>query len=149
MPKYFFALLTGILAAIAVVTAGSVAYLLMRGPAAPLSAKAPMRSSPELTYVPEEIGFPATGHPMITHVAIADLEGTGMPGILVCDATANRIGWIRQQPRGVFTEQFIGDPVQGPAHIAVCDMNGDGAPTCLWLAWARSCRTTTASGRSS
>jgi len=131
VPKYFFALLTGILAAIAVVTAGSVAYLLMRGPAAPLSAKAPMRSSPELTYVPEEIGFPATGHPMITHVAIADLEGTGMPGILVCDATANRIGWIRQQPRGVFTEQFIGDPVQGPAHIAVCDMNGDGRPDLL------------------
>ena len=122
-----------LLALLFVVTTGVVAFLLTRGPpSAPLGGSPPaIQARPALTYVPEAIGFPVEGHPMITHVAIADLEGSGLPGVLVCDATANRIGWIRQYPRGVFTEQFIGDPVQGPAHVSVCDVNGDGLPDLL------------------
>ena len=63
-----------------------------------MSASARIETRPDLTYVPQPIGFPIEGHPMITHVAIVDLEGSGLPGVLVCDATANRIGWIRQHP---------------------------------------------------
>lgn len=79
-----------------------------------------------LTYQPQPIGFPITDHPMITHVTVADLDQDGLQDILVCDATANRIGWIRQAPRGVFTEQFIGDPISGPAHVSVGDFTGSG-----------------------
>ena len=68
---------------------------------------------------------------MITHVAIYDLDGDGLPDILVCDATAGRVSWIRQFPRGVFTEYPLGDPIPGPAHVSVADINGDGKPDLL------------------
>ena len=118
-----------VLALIAAATVGGVLLLLTLKPAAPgptpaSSADAPAR--PALSYEWEPIGFPITGHPLITHVAIADLDQDGLMDVLVCDAAANRIGWIRQAPRGKFTEQFIGDPVQGPAHVTVCDLNGTG-----------------------
>jgi hypothetical protein len=130
VPKSFFVAVLGILALVA-----AAVYLLMSRPAprtevAPVSV-ASVPEDPAISYVAQPVGFPLEGRPMITHVAVADLEGTGMPGILVCDATANRIGWIRQSPRGVFTEQYIGDPVQGPAHVSVCDVNGDGRPDLL------------------
>ena len=117
------------LALIAAATVGAVLLLLMLKPAAPgptaaTSADTPPR--PALSYEWEPIGFPIKDHPLITHVAIADLDQDGLMDVLVCDAAANRIGWIRQSPRGKFTEQFIGDPVQGPAHVSVCDLNGSG-----------------------
>jgi hypothetical protein len=129
-------LVTGALALLAAVMAGLVAYLLMllmsEPPRAPNAVASPQAGAqPPLVYVPQAVGFPIGGHPMIAHVAVVDLEGTGLPGILVCDATANRIGWIRQGPRGVFTEQFIGDPVQAPVHVSVCDVNGTGLPDLL------------------
>jgi hypothetical protein len=134
VPKSNFAVVLGILALLAAVVAGIV-YLLVSRPApaaaAEVAAATGVREDPAISYVSQPVGFPLEGRPMITHVAVADLEGTGMPGILVCDATANRIGWIRQSPRGVFTEQYIGDPVQGPAHVCVCDVNGDGLPDLL------------------
>lgn len=133
MPKSFFAIVLGALALLAAIVAGLVVFLLMRAPpqGAVTGLPPPAPSDPSIVYVAQPIGFPVEGHPMITHVAVADIEGSGLPGVLVCDATANRIGWIRQQPRGVFTEQFVGDPVEGPAHVAVCDVNGDGRPDLL------------------
>ena len=134
VPKSFFAGVLGILALLAAVGAGMVYFLMSRpvsvAPAAPAAA-AGVPEDPAFAYVSQPVGFPLEGRPMITHVAVADLERTGMLGILVCDASANRIGWIRQSPRGVFTEQYIGDPVLGPAHVSVCDVNGDGLPDLL------------------
>jgi hypothetical protein len=130
MPKSFLAAVIWFLALLAAITAGLVVFLLTRVPDAP-GPVAVSAQDPVLTYFPQPIGFPLEGHPMIAHVAVADLEPSGLPGVLVCDATANRIGWIRQYPRGVFTEQFIGDPVQGPAHVSVGDINGDGLPDLL------------------
>lgn len=68
---------------------------------------------------------------MITHVAIYDLDGDGLADVLVCDGTANRVSWIRQFPRGIFTEYPLGDPISGPAHVSVADINGDGKPDLL------------------
>ncbi len=119
----------GVIALVAAATIGIVLGVLLLkspapGPAVPGAVTAPV--SPALSYEWEPIGFPIKGHPLITHVAIADLDQDGFLDVLVCDAGANRIGWIRQAPRGVFTEQFIGDPVAGPAHVSVCDFNGTG-----------------------
>jgi hypothetical protein len=119
----------GALALVAAATVGGVAFLLLLKPPppGPASGAAPDASvRPALSYDWEPIGFPITGHPLITHVAIADLDQDGLQDVIVCDAAANRIGWIRQFPRGVFKEQFIGDPVSGPAHVSVCDLNGTG-----------------------
>ena len=47
--------------------------------------------------------------PLIAHVAVVDLDRDGLGDILVCDALRGVVGWIRQAPRGVFTEQTIAE----------------------------------------
>ena len=42
---------------------------------------------------------------MISHVAIADLDGDDLRDVIVCDAYRNIVAWVRQSPRGTFTEQ--------------------------------------------
>jgi FG-GAP-like repeat len=121
----------GALGLLAVIALGTLAFVLTRPPERSDGAMtAPTTPStagtPALAYSPQAIGLPVVGHPVITHVAIADLDQDGLMDVLVCDATANTVNWIRQFPRGVFTERPIGDPVPGPAHVAVCDLNQDG-----------------------
>ncbi|HEX2854372.1 MAG TPA: VCBS repeat-containing protein [Opitutaceae bacterium] len=126
-------LLVGILAFAALATVAALAFLLLRNPAVPTrsaTAANPPRPAP-LAYAAQPLGFPVTGNPVITHVALADLDQDGLLDVLVCDAKANAIGWIRQFPRGVFTESIVGDPVQGPAHVTVADLNQDGRPDLL------------------
>jgi hypothetical protein len=72
------------------------------------------------------IGSAPAGTPWITDLLIVDLDGDGLKDILVCDGKRNRVTWIRQVKLGVFEEQDIGDPVAGPAHVEVADLNGDG-----------------------
>lgn len=124
-------ILLGALALLALGVGGILLFLVVRPPAAPPVARPAAAAVFVPPYDHEAIGLPAVGHPMITHVAIADLDQDGLPDILVCDAAANRVGWIRQYPRGTYTERFIGDPVPGPAHVSVCDLNGDGRPDLL------------------
>ena len=45
--------------------------------------------------------------PQIAHVAIADLDGDGLPDILACDALRHRVAWIRQHPAGTWTARSI------------------------------------------
>jgi hypothetical protein len=73
------------------------------------------------------IGSPPQGdeRPQISHVAIADLDRDGLMDVLVCDALRNLIGWIRQSPRGTFTEQ-IAAKVPAPAHVEAVDFDRDG-----------------------
>jgi hypothetical protein len=117
----------GFLAAVAV---GVLVFLLLRRPPTPagpaVAATPPTEKPPALTYVPQAIGLPVEEHPMICHVAIHDLDGDGLSDILLCDGIANRVDWIRQSPRGVFTEYPLGDPIPGPAHVSVADINADG-----------------------
>ena len=62
--------------------------------------------------------------PLIAHVAITDLDADGLPDIVVADAAANRVTWIRQGPAGRFTERTLAE-VAGPAHLLVVDFDRD------------------------
>lgn len=130
------AALFGVLVLLAAGAVGVMVYLLLRTPpsavTAPIASSTAAASPPSrLRYVPEPVGRPVEGHPVITHVCITDLDADGLADILVCDATANQVDWIRQSPRGVFTESPLGDPVAAPAHVSVCDLNQDGRPDLL------------------
>ena len=63
--------------------------------------------------------------PQIAHVAIVDLDRDGLMDVLVCDALRNLLGWIRQAPKGTFTEQTIAG-VAAPAHVEAIDFDRDG-----------------------
>ncbi len=78
-------------------------------------------------FTPRAVGA-AVGpddRPMVAQVSIADLDRDGLSDILVADAAANRITWIRQSPAGTFTETTIGE-VAGPAHAQAVDIDRDG-----------------------
>jgi FG-GAP-like repeat len=92
-------------------------------PPAPKAVAAP--PAPKLAFVAQPIGDPVNGHPWIAHAAVVDLDGDGLPDVLVCDAQANQLRWIRQYPRGVYTEYPIGD-VMAPAHVDACDVYKHG-----------------------
>ena len=83
---------------------------------------------PPLEYVPTAIGAPVTefGRPLVTNVQIVDLDRDGLPDVLYCEAQKNTVRWIRQAPRGVFTEQTIGMDIAGPAHVWADDVNDTG-----------------------
>ncbi|ACB73783.1 FG-GAP repeat domain-containing protein [Opitutus terrae] len=110
-------------------------YLLLNPPAPPpessLIPATAERSARDVAYLSVPIGLPVEGHPLIPHLALTDLDADGLTDVLVCDAAANRIGWIRQSPRDVFMETFIGDRVIAPVRVSVCDLNQDGRPDVL------------------
>ncbi|MEZ5286482.1 MAG: VCBS repeat-containing protein [Vicinamibacterales bacterium] len=76
---------------------------------------------------PSPVGLPVApdDRPAIANVAVADLDQDGLPDILVADAAANQVSWIRQSPAGTFTETPLGE-VAGPAHVTAVDLDGDG-----------------------
>jgi hypothetical protein len=63
--------------------------------------------------------------PLVAQVSVADVDGDGLPDILVADAAANRVTWLRQASAGTYTEQTIGE-VAGPAHALAVDLDQDG-----------------------
>jgi len=73
------------------------------------------------------LGDAITGQerPRIANVAIADLDRDGLPDIVVCDALRDRVTWLRQSPKGTFTETTIA-AVAAPAHVQVIDFDRDG-----------------------
>ncbi len=86
-------------------------------------------SAPPLSsaaFVHRPLGRPPEGLPWITDLNIVDLDQDGLLDVLFCDAQLNQIGWIRQVSAGEFVEQAIGGSVDGPAHVEVADLDGDG-----------------------
>ena len=83
---------------------------------------------PSAFFTPQLVGEPRGDNerPQISHVEIADLDGDGLPDILVCDATRNRVSWIRQSPAGTYTEQVVGGGILAPAHVEPIDADADG-----------------------
>lgn len=73
------------------------------------------------------LGEPPQGEerPQIANVAVADLDRDGLGDVLVCDALRGVLAWIRQNPRGVFTEYIVAK-VAAPAHVQAVDFDKDG-----------------------
>jgi len=118
-----------------VVAAGAarIGVRLLRNPAPETAAAAGPAASArpafaKLEYVPTPIGAPVSefGRPIVTNVEIVDLDGDGLADVLYCEGQQNTVRWIRQAPRGVFTEQIIGEDIRGPAHVWAADLNGSG-----------------------
>lgn len=82
-----------------------------------------------LPFTKRTLGPANTYRPLITNVQIADLDGDGLPDVIVCDARRNRVIWYRQYPRGQWQEHVLGDrDIPAPCHATVVDLNGDGKP---------------------
>jgi hypothetical protein len=64
--------------------------------------------------------------PQVSNVQIVDLDRDGLADVLVCDVLRGRVTWIRQFPKGVFTEVAVGDPIKAPAHVEAIDFDHDG-----------------------
>ncbi|MEO8592725.1 MAG: VCBS repeat-containing protein [Candidatus Solibacter sp.] len=95
----------------------------------PETASAPVQTAhgKKIDFLtPESVGFPSNGPPRIGNHEIVDLDKDGLPDILVADMLANRIGWIRQFPEGVYTEQWISAVIPAPAHVSAVDIDKDG-----------------------
>jgi len=92
------------------------------------SAAATSAPAPTLEFIPTPIGAPVEefGHPWVTNLILVDLDQDGLLDVLYCEAQKNSIRWIRQAPRGVFTEHVIAENIAGPAHVAAADVNGSG-----------------------
>lgn len=81
-----------------------------------------------LRYEPTAIGAAVDefGEPWVSHVEIVDVDQDGMLDVLYCDGKKNSVRWIRQSPRGTFTETVIAADVPGPAHVSTADLNATG-----------------------
>ena len=84
--------------------------------------------SPSEFFTPRQVGDPILEkrRPQISHVRIVDLDRDGLPDILVCDVVRNQVTWIRQSPRGTYTEMPVGASIPAPAHVEPMDFDGDG-----------------------
>jgi FG-GAP-like repeat len=77
-----------------------------------------------LTPIP--IGDKFIEPPLISNIAVADLDGDGLLDVIVCDCRNNTVSWIRQFPAGVYTETVLADNIIAPAHVQVIDFDKDG-----------------------
>lgn len=96
-------------------------------PVAVPSAAAPLvPASGQGRFTARPIGSAAAAdeRPLVAHVAVADVDKDGLNDVLVCDALRNQVSWIRQAPRGTFTE-FVVASVQAPAHVQAVDIDRD------------------------
>jgi len=116
---------TGLAAALA-------ACALLAGGCGPVSREAPVTLARTDAvedvgrFRPEAIGNPTEGNPWMSHVEIVDLDQDGLPDILACDDHLNAVVWLRQYPRGKFTETVLADHLPGVVHVAAVDMNHTG-----------------------
>jgi hypothetical protein len=81
-----------------------------------------------LEYVPSPIGasLQEFDRPMVTNVHLADVDQDGFVDVLYAEGLKNSVRWIRQYPRGVFTEKILDTDIRGPAHISTADLMGTG-----------------------
>jgi len=96
-------------------------------PRSPDTAPAATRA-PALIYTPVAIGTPVgpDDRPLVTNLQVVDLDQDGLVDVVYCEAQHNTVRWIRQAPRGVFTETIIGENIPGPAHVWAADVYARG-----------------------
>jgi hypothetical protein len=83
------------------------------------------RAIREGMFTTRTIGKPLEGQPMITDLAILDLDRDGLLDVVVCDGRANTVSWIRQIKAGEFVEKDLFRDIPGPAHVEGIDIDGD------------------------
>jgi hypothetical protein len=64
--------------------------------------------------------------PMISNIAVTDLNRDSLLDVIVCDCKNNTVSWIRQYPVGTYTEKVLVDNMVAPAHVQVIDFDKDG-----------------------
>jgi hypothetical protein len=99
-----------------------------RAPQPPTAKSAISAAAASLEYVPTPIGasLKEFDRPMVTNVHLADLDQDGLVDVLYGEGLKNSVRWIRQSPRGIFTETILAEGVRGPAHISTADLMGSG-----------------------
>jgi hypothetical protein len=75
---------------------------------------------------PKLIGDKFIEPPLISNVAVADLDHDSLPDVIVCDCRSNTVSWIRQYPAGTYNETVLADNLIAPAHVQVIDFDRDG-----------------------
>lgn len=75
---------------------------------------------------PKAIGDPADQPPRVPNVHAVDLDQDGLLDVVVADARADRVSWIRQYPAGVYQERVCADGLVAPGHVQPSDIDGDG-----------------------
>ncbi len=86
------------------------------------SASGPSQGS----YSMRTIGAPAHGKPWITHLIVADLEGTGRPGIVACEGQLGQIIYLSRDAQGEWKERLLASGLPAPVHLDAVDMDGNG-----------------------
>lgn len=83
--------------------------------------------APSDFFTPQAIGDAVIDKrpPQISNLQIVDLDRDGLPDILVCDVIRGRVTWIRQSPKGTYTETPVGGAVPAPAHVEAIDFDRD------------------------
>jgi len=114
------------LAALLVLVAGIAAVRWLGSTPAVIRETANTPATSSVSFTGRPIGEPGEGQVWITDLTIADVDGDGWKDVVVGDGRLHRVSWLRQLPAGSFTEQTIGAPVAGPAHIEVVDLDRDG-----------------------
>ena len=74
----------------------------------------------------EAIGLRTAIPPWIAHVLPVDLDRDGRLDLIVCEAQANQVLWLRQTESGGFEERVIASGMKAPVHAEVVDFDGDG-----------------------
>lgn len=127
-----------LLLAVGGVVVATAAYLLLSPvtkptPAPPAVPAATATSyaavpAPALTYLPVPIGAPVgtDDRPLVTNLQVIDLDRDGMVDVIYAEAQQNTVRWVRQFPRGVFTEEIIGRDLAAPAHVWAADVYARG-----------------------
>lgn len=84
--------------------------------------------APSDFFMPQAIGDAMIDKrpPQISNLQIVDLDRDGLPDILVCDVIRGQVTWIRQSPKGTYTETPVGGAVPAPAHVEAIDFDRDG-----------------------
>lgn len=76
--------------------------------------------------IPSPIGLKYTEPPLVSHLQAVDLDGDGLLDVVVCDCKSNTVSWIRQFPKGVYTETVLASDLIAPAHVQAIDFDKDG-----------------------
>lgn len=64
--------------------------------------------------------------PWVAHVRAVDLDRDGLMDAIGCESKENEVVWLRQSPRGQFTEITLSANMQAPVHAEAYDLDADG-----------------------